>query len=212
MNRSHILIFSLFSLSSCSIDFNTDEPQQFSCVEKDDCQSGYECKKNVCIFVTGEAIKCEDLDGDGDGFLAAGENPSVCDKCINTPANGSGCMEDLNDDPENGGDTVFPGAPEICDGKDNDGDGNIDNTDSPVGFEDDKPATGERPTPKKECRSANDCPQSSQKGVSSFCDDVTKKCVARMAIQQGPAECNADNLICSNGSFPVVPAACGGPN
>ncbi|SFN62022.1 Putative metal-binding motif-containing protein [Algoriphagus ornithinivorans] len=53
-------------------------------------------------------------DQDGDGYVPFNE-------CGFTGPKGMGDLDDL--DP-----TVYPGAPEICDGKDNDGDGLIDNT------------------------------------------------------------------------------------
>lgn len=202
--NSKIYLVLLFAISTvaCSIGFSIDAPQKFSCETKDDCESGYECKSNVCEPEKPGVKDCPDEDGDGFGV---GKERVRCSLCSQTPANGEGCIEDPDDNDH----AVYPGAPEICDGKDNDNDGTVDNTQSPVGFEPTVPPEGDLPFPKMKCVSANDCPQSSQKGVSTLCD--AGSCVARMAISLGPDECHANNLVCTNGAFPVVPENCGGP-
>ena len=200
-NAIYFLSASLLSIS-CSVGFSIDDPQQFSCQSNDDCESSYVCKSNICEREIPGPVGCPDDDSDGFGV---GDERVTCQLCSQTPANGEGCIEDPDDnDP-----TVYPGAPEICDGKDNDNDGTVDNTQSPVGFESTVPPQGDLPFPKMKCVSANDCPQSTQEGVSSFCD--ADKCVARMTIYLGFAECNSNNLVCTDGAFPVVPENCGGP-
>ncbi|GEM_PF-3271391 len=204
MKGIHILALFFSSLLACSVGFTIDEPQQFSCQTKDDCEALYECKANICVVEKPPNEDCEDVDGDGFGV---GKNRSLCPQCRTSAANGAGCIEDFDDADE----TRYPGAPELCDGKDNDNDGNIDNTETPVGFEDDVPAEDALAKRKIACVSANDCPQSAQEGVASLCDQASKKCVARMTISIGDPECNSNDLICTDGSYPAVPSACGGP-
>ncbi len=65
-------------------------------------------------------------DSDGDGF----GSPSVSQQTCSQPQGYVTNNTDCNDDD----DTIYPGAPEICDGKDNDCDGNIDGAFSITSF------------------------------------------------------------------------------
>jgi hypothetical protein len=89
------------------------------------CDDGNVCTADICEPATGNCTYPSRVsDNDGDGYLGAlpGTQPG-------TPGS---CGDDCNDNNAN----VHPGAPEICDGIDNNCDGNIDegiNQYSPIG-------------------------------------------------------------------------------
>ncbi len=102
----------------CTVeDRNLEEKEVFVCLKDSDCLEG-----SKCVITTEEGGRCirEDqishcLDLDGDGFLKESE-----DKYLNECGLG-----DLRD-PDDNDKLVYPGANEICDGKDNSNDGCID--------------------------------------------------------------------------------------
>jgi len=68
------------------------------------------------------------LDADNDQYVAAGIRVAFCDPPVGYVLDGSaGILGQDCDDTRN---TVYPGAPEICDGQDNDCDGDTDDDDS----------------------------------------------------------------------------------
>ncbi len=101
------LVASLLTMVGCQVEFDPTAPDTFACSEDSDC-----LPPNVCVKSEGEmlgicgrlggpepaAVNCADMDGDGYGV-------------------GPDCLGPDCDDDD---DTVFPGALEICDGKDND--------------------------------------------------------------------------------------------
>ncbi len=188
-HKASFLLFFAFSAVACSIGFNIDDPQKFSCDDKDDCESGYFCNtSNTCEVETPGPAKCPDADGDKYGV---GPDRVNCDLCKTQ----SKCEEDPDDtDP-----FIFPNAPEECDGKDNDSDGNIDNIGTP-------------------CNSANDCAAvdpTANPGVVILCNPTSKICEATMrtticfgADAPDPCPCNSSVLNCTDGAFPEVPAFC----
>lgn len=114
-------VLSLVGCDSLRIDqgvVNTDDPAVFKCSTDSDCLSGYRCLKNVgssysvCTAV-GAGLNCEQYNLDGDLYLADVEDlPEAC----------FGLRGDCDDEDPN----TYPGAPEICDGKDNSCNGAID--------------------------------------------------------------------------------------
>ena len=67
-------------------------------------------------------VTADEVDGDGDGYLACGECDDNDAQLNLDDLDGDG-FTTCDGDADDGDPTVFPGAPEICDGQDNDGDG-----------------------------------------------------------------------------------------
>lgn len=114
-------VLSLLGCDSLTIDqgtVNTDEPAAFKCDTDDDCLSSYKClpavgeSYSVCTSL-GSGLSCEQYNLDGDLYLA--EDPVPPDGCF-------GLRGDCDDTDPN----TYPGAAELCDGKDNNCDGQID--------------------------------------------------------------------------------------
>ncbi len=74
------------------------------------CDDGDSCTTDSCDPVSGDCVYEAPLDADGDGYLGAG----------------SGAPESCGNDCDDSDPLVYPGAPELCDGEDNDCDGQID--------------------------------------------------------------------------------------
>ena len=88
----------------------------FSCSSDDDCLRGYRCNPvdalgvNTCVAANNRTI-CDAFNRDGDNYLAIG----APDECF-------GLRGDCDDEDP----LTYPGAPEICDGKDNSCNGLVD--------------------------------------------------------------------------------------
>lgn len=114
-------VLSLMGCDSLRIDqgvVNTDEPAAFKCDSDEDCLTGYRCLKavgsahSVCTAV-GAGLNCEQFNLDGDLYLSL--DPVPPEACF-------GLRGDCDDEDPN----TYPGAPELCDGKDNSCNGLID--------------------------------------------------------------------------------------
>lgn len=102
------------SVTGCSLVLDPEAmlfEEHYACESVTDCITGYQCLGSVCR-PPGAQLECEDRDQDGFG-VGAIEERARCD----FPASA---------DPDDADDTVYPGAPERCDGRDNDGDGEVD--------------------------------------------------------------------------------------
>lgn len=129
----------LLVFAGCNVAFDpNEEPRRFTCQTDDDCNTnrGFVCDTEInrCVDpVPPDGEACTDEDGDGFG----------------TGANRSGCRQPLEDCDDNDA-SVFPGAPESCDGKLNDC--SLDVTDEaaafacPGGSADECPELADEPT------------------------------------------------------------------
>ena len=182
-------------IAGCIIgdDFVIGGENEFSCDEDNDCVAGFVCKANVCAEDNSGPTLCPDADGDGYGV---GEDRAECELCKQGAP--LGCEEDPNDDPTMGGGNFYPGAPDICDSLDNDGDGTEDNFITT-------------------CTSVNDCTRGFTEtlelpvGTRIVCENSA--CIVKMRNSQcaagvDPCPCDANPLPCNNGEYPAVPAEC----
>lgn len=164
-------ITALAMSSACTVDNAfLDQEGLFFCEADTDCDPGYECREQSCKRpVDPNNAKCIDEDNDGYGV---GENRLPCDK-----------PEEDTDDTDK---DIYPGAPDICDGKDNDSDANT-------------------PDGQLSCGNAGDCPQSAApQGAIFFCEGSL--CTLK------PAKSTSDvckmAIPCNAGAYAAVPAEC----
>lgn len=104
--------------AGCTVGFEAEQEGVFPCADDDECMGGFECHEEdgVCVkpgeVGPGEAPPCdsspEGIDQDGDGY-GTGNDRRACDEDKKD-------FEDCNDDDPD----IYPGAPQLCDGKAND--------------------------------------------------------------------------------------------
>ena len=136
------------TLGACSVDFDVDREDTFSCSSDADCINGYVCKFSVT---------------DPNNGVCAKDN-EVVDNCIDMDNDnfGEGCIGGPDCDDSNP--DVNPEAPEICDGLDNDcdcardADGNA--VDCEIGTQIDEPV---------DCAEDSDCPEDPQASNGMVC-------------------------------------------
>ena len=120
-------------------DHNIEEKEVFACMKDADCLEGsvcdcdkvadgtkdkleWLCEKNkvsTCVRED-ERNHCQDKDGDGYLSVIQVEGKDYSDEC--------GFSDTRPKDPDDTNAMIYPGAAEVCDGEDNDGDGCVDGT------------------------------------------------------------------------------------
>lgn len=162
----------LVLLCGCVLDDDVlRQSELFACSSDADCpEAGFECRVEVGLCFQGTqdlSTFCQDEDEDGYGVGPERRG------CANT-------AEDTNDADA----TTFPNAPDICDGKDNDGNGTTDII----------PCT-------------NTCPQGgvAPEGAIGFCENNV--CVYKPANQR-PAGCDRALTCSGSAGYEPVPDAC----
>ena len=179
--RRLVLGLCFIGLSACQAGEDEqflDQRGLFYCVSDLDCDPGFFCdqQRQVCWQYDPPGLFTSYMDEDGDGYCV-GENRLRCDK-----------PEEDTDDTDK---DIYPGAPDICDGKDNDSDANT--------------ADGQL-----SCGNAGDCPQSAAPtGAIFFCEGVMgeKRCVLKPAKTHLDAVC-ALEIPCVDGRLGKVPDVC----
>ncbi len=142
-----------------------------------DCTSGRDCplarqvcdlSVNQCVFFLTSGPGCLDADEDGYGI---NEDRTECQFA----------EEDTDDTDAD----IYPGADDLCDGKDNDSDGELDEV--------------------VECTSIADCPRSNLPEAAFFrCIEGT--CVLKPSMTS-TSECDVE-LSCVDGAYEDVPETC----
>lgn len=178
------LAWSALSLSAgCTVDADfAEQSDTFECQTDADCIApAFICHPNTsqCVRYLGgpDPPSCIDDDQDGYGVNPDGER----DRC-------DFAEQDLDDTD----DTIYPGAPELCDGKDNDGDGS---TDTPRACQD-----------HGECNRTRDN-ENVPSGTLFFCE--SNVCVLKPANVLAPS-CETLVLACVGGAYEPLPTECGG--
>ncbi|MGM0558679.1 MAG: putative metal-binding motif-containing protein [Myxococcota bacterium] len=191
--------------AGCTVGFSAEEDGIFTCESNDDCLEDYECGDTGYCKPTGQpdpAPDCDNSEGgidqDGDGY-GTGDDRSKCQFD----------ERDCNDDDPD----IYPGAPELCDGKVNDcNDGAADEVEV------------------FSCSSEDDCPDLADvpEGVISEANYRSKSCEGGTCVYLplNTAKCSVDDsvvkLTCASGttgyswvrdaskSYTDLPAECRG--
>jgi hypothetical protein len=113
----------------CSVeDRDIEKGGVFVCRTDDDCLKGSECVKTKKDDAEGKCTRSEEvkhcLDNDGDGFIGVSV-PKSDSRYTGYVAECGFSSKNLQD-PDDDNPTIYPGAPELCDGVDNSGDGCVD--------------------------------------------------------------------------------------
>jgi Cys-rich repeat protein len=89
------------------------------CTTDDDCTPGQDCIDGACV------VPCQSNGDCPVGEVCQG-GTCVPGNCIDLDGDGYGVNCEKGGDCDDSDENVYPGAPELCDGKDNDCDGEID--------------------------------------------------------------------------------------
>ena len=169
------LFFAVGFWVGCSVDFDSELPGVFSCTSDDDCTGRFVCVSGYC-----DEPPPSDNTSNGNGG-----GPTEC-----IPGQIQGYPDSHMDD-----DDTYPlDIDEVCDGRDNNCDGEID-----VIYCDDSGS----------CPSNPDDPNGVRLTFECNTDLNPPQCEAFAPNRFGGGECNQP-IPCENGEYREVPNACGG--
>jgi len=166
------------AMSGCSLVIDEEglinQEGVYPCESDNECTANYRCAAGMCISIFSE-IPCNDQDGDGYGVGTTEELENCSASSVDI---------DFDDTCKD----CFPGAEEICDGVDNNGDMQ---TDEPT------PCAG----------TALDCPTNFPVNGSQFrCID--NQCILTPSVFTG--ECAGTEIPCAGGTYDTTEAAAKG--
>ena len=175
--RSLALAGLLICSTSCLVDdeFLLEE-DLFYCASDNDCSEfNYVCNmaNNTC-HVRPPVMEEMCIDEDGDGWG------------VGTPEQIARCPNSSAPDPDDTDRTIYPDAPELCDGKDNNGNETID-----------------EPSP---CNTASDCPRPTPDGTRSECR--ANVCTVVPLLAGADPICVDLVISCVDGAYEELPEAC----
>ena len=155
----------VLSSSACVLDDSFLVEEQFYCDDSSDCsEARFTCLNNICQIAS--QVGCTDQDDDGYGVSEVGIEQ---------------CRFEDGIDPDDTDASIYPGAPELCDGKNNDPDANED-IDEPIA-----------------CENAGDCTERAlNNNVRPSCND-NGQCVF-VAFNLNVEGCDLE-VTCKNGSY-----------
>jgi Notch-like protein len=175
-----IAAFALSSAAACQVALRAEDEDAHCAPDGIKCGPGLTCDKGICRACVPKPEECnlvdddcdgeidEDFDLDGDGFKQCGATGQI----------------DCNDDPKRNGRDVFPGAPEICNGYDDNCDGVTDESPNDCGEDQECWSAKGKCTIKGDCR-IHGC----EKGKG--CNGETGECTG--------LDCRVNPLICMSG-------------